>query len=185
MPPVTSFRELYDAHVRFVWRALARLGVGEPDLPDASQEVFVVAHRRLAEFEGRSKVTTWLFAICMRVASDRRNLAHHHRELPTGKVPDLAHDGADASVLVERHRARQMLEQIMDRMPEEQRVVFALFELEELIGDEIAELLDVPVGTVRSRLRLARATFEEAVLRHQASVRRPGQMQLATSEVFR
>jgi len=50
-------------------------------------------------------------------------------------------------------------------MPEEQQIVFSLFELEGMTGDEIAELLDVPVGTVRSRLRLARATFEQSVAR--------------------
>ncbi len=180
-----DFRELYESHVRFVWRALGRLGVPAADLPDAAQEVFVVAHRRLAEFEGRAKMTTWLFGISMRVAADRRKLAHRRCELPTRQLPDAAAEGADASSLVDRQRARLMLEQILDRMPDEQRVVFTLFELEELTGEEIAELLDVPVGTVRSRLRLARATFEQAVQRHQATERRVGARQLQPSEVFR
>ena len=58
-----------------VWRALRRLGVPERDLPDAAQDVFVVVHRRLGEFDGGSRVSTWLYAICLRVASDRRRRA--------------------------------------------------------------------------------------------------------------
>ena len=60
-PALASFREMYDANVAFVWRALRRLGVAEADTPDAVQEVFLVAHRRMADFEGRSKASTWLF----------------------------------------------------------------------------------------------------------------------------
>jgi RNA polymerase sigma-70 factor, ECF subfamily len=168
MPP---FREFYDSHVRFVWRALLRLGVHESDLPDAVQDVFVVVHRKLAEFEGRSKVTTWLFAICARVASDRRRMAHVRREVPSGDVPSPALGGDGEEALVDRRRAGRLLETILDRMPEAQRIVFCLFELDEMTGDEIAEVLDVPVGTVRSRLRLARETFWECVSRLQARQR--------------
>jgi RNA polymerase sigma-70 factor (ECF subfamily) len=169
-----TFRAVYDAHVRFVWRALLRLGVRESDLPDAVQDVFVVVHRKLPEFEGRSKMTTWLFAICARVASDRRQLARERHETAVGD-PALREGPADdpegtldPAVLVDRRRARALIDAILDRMPDEQRTVFALFELEGMSGDEIAELLDVPVGTVRSRLRLARTWFEQSLTRWQA-----------------
>jgi RNA polymerase sigma-70 factor (ECF subfamily) len=169
---LTTFRQFYDAHVRFVWRAMFRLGVGENDVPDAVQEVFVVVHRRLPEFEGRSKVTTWLFSICMRVASDRRQRAHARREIPSSDLASFRIEvGESVDALWDRERARELLAAIVDRMPEEQRIVFSLFELEGLSGDEIAELLDVPTGTVRSRLRLARATYRQAVVRLQARER--------------
>jgi RNA polymerase sigma-70 factor, ECF subfamily len=169
--PPTPFRQLYDAHVRFVWRSLLSLGVGENDVPDAVQEVFVVVHRKLSEFEGRAKVTTWLFSICMRVASDRRKRAHVRREIPSADVSFALDGGEPAGGPVEREDARALLAGILDRMPEEQRVVFVLFEIEGLSGDAIAELLDVPVGTARSRLRLARAAFRLAVARLQAGER--------------
>lgn len=164
-----EFRRFYDEHVRFVWRALVRLGVGPNDLPDAVQEVFVVVHVKLGEFEGRSKITTWLFGICTRVASDRRQRAHVRREIPSLDLPQVAAESTDApGDATERARARELLAAIVDWMPEEQRVVFVLFELEGLSGESIAELLDVPVGTVRSRLRLAREVFRQAVARLQA-----------------
>ena len=164
-----DFRAFYDTHVRFVWRALLRTGVPEHEVPDAVQDVFVVVHRKLAEFEGRAKVTTWLFAICIRVAADRRRLAHGRYEVLTEHVTEstFGRERADDDPLTmtTRQRARATLDGIMSRMPEEQRIAFALFELDGMTGSEIAELLEVPVGTIRSRLRLARATFEQSVAR--------------------
>jgi RNA polymerase sigma-70 factor, ECF subfamily len=178
-----DFRSFYDAHARFVWRSLLRIGVPESDVADAAQEVFVVVHKRLAEFEGRSKATTWLFAICLRVASDRRRTARAHREIAS---VDPAHDpsGPDEIAPLDRQRARGLLRAILDRLPDEQRIVFCLFELEEMSGDEIAELLDVPVGTVRSRLRLARESFREEVARLRARERGPTALGLKRIEAL-
>jgi RNA polymerase sigma-70 factor (ECF subfamily) len=161
-----TFRQLYDEQFRFVWRSLRRIGVAESDVADAVQDVFVVVHRKLGDFEGKAKVTTWLFGICVRVASDRRRLAHTRRELPTENV-EIARLDADAAVggPSDARDARALLETILDRMSDEQRIVFTLFELQGLTGEEIADLLDVPLGTVRSRLRLARECFQRCVTR--------------------
>jgi RNA polymerase sigma-70 factor (ECF subfamily) len=155
-----EFRAFYDAHFEFVWSALRRLGVREPDVLDLAQKVFVVVHHKLGEFEGRSRATTWLFAICQRVASDHRRSAPVRREIAM-EASELER-ACSASVVLDKLEARQrarLAEAILDKLPEQQRVVLVLFELQELSGDEIAELLDVSVGTVRSRLRLAREAF--------------------------
>jgi RNA polymerase sigma-70 factor, ECF subfamily len=165
--PTPDFRALYDAHFDFVWRSLRRLGVREPDVLDLAQKVFLTAHFKLAEFEGRSLVSTWLFGICQRVASDYRRSALIRREVSTDSSeldsvatwPDDLPEKSDA-----RGRARAA-EAILNKLPEPQRVVFALFELEEMSGQDIATLLGVSVGTVRSRLRLARDTFRREVKR--------------------
>jgi RNA polymerase sigma-70 factor (ECF subfamily) len=167
-PMEVAFRRFYDEHVRFVWRSLLRLGVPEKDVPDVAQDVFVVAYRRLPEFEGRSKATTWLFAICLRVASDRRKAAHRSREVPASAEHEASGEAADEAGAAERRQAARIIERILARMPEEQRIVFFLFELEELTAEEIADALEIPVGTVRSRLRLARAAFRGAVARIRA-----------------
>ncbi|HEY1534274.1 MAG TPA: sigma-70 family RNA polymerase sigma factor, partial [Polyangiaceae bacterium] len=76
-----DFKEVYDANFAFVWRSLRRLRVPDASLKDAMQDVFLVVHRRLGEFEGRAKVSTWLFGICLRVAKDYRRRAHVRREV--------------------------------------------------------------------------------------------------------
>jgi RNA polymerase sigma-70 factor, ECF subfamily len=160
-----AFEAVYRAHFRFVWRSLRRLGVPERDVPDAVQELFVVVHRKLAELDGKGRMTTWLYAIALRVASDRRRRAAERREV-LGEAPErTSHHAAEATELDDR---RALLEQALDAMPLEQRAVFTLFELEGMQGGEIAALLDVPVATVHSRLRLARATFRRVVARAHA-----------------
>jgi RNA polymerase sigma-70 factor (ECF subfamily) len=164
-----TFESLYRAHFRYVWQTLRRLGVRDADTLDAAQDVFLVVHRRLAEFEGRAKMTTWLFRICMHVASDRRRAAPLRREAQGLDLATHADDSADASTRAEWRQDLALAEAILDELPDEQRVVFVLFEIEEQSGDDIAEVLGVPVGTVRSRLRLAREAFRRAVDRRQAA----------------
>jgi RNA polymerase sigma-70 factor (ECF subfamily) len=182
-----AFRRLYEAQVRFVWRTLLRFGVPERDVPDAVQEVFLVVHRRLPELQGAATLG-WIFATCRRVASDRRRLAHARRELPSGDATrgdaaPVADDAPDAAALVDHQRARALLESILTRMPEPQREVFVLFELEGLSGDEIADVLGIPVGTVRSRLRLAREQFQQAVVRARTRTAGGPAVALRTREV--
>jgi RNA polymerase sigma-70 factor (ECF subfamily) len=165
-----TFLEVYREHFRFVWRSLRRLGVRESDTADAVQDVFLVVHRRLPEFEGRAKMTTWLFGICTNVAIARRRLAHVRREISSEDAllpEDLCDASTDAAAHVERSQALSLLDHVLDQMSVEQRAVFVMFEVEEMSGDEIAELLDIPRGTVHSRLRLARESFRGSVSRIQ------------------
>lgn len=166
-PPTTmTFREVYDEHFAFVWRTLRQFGVQEKDAPDAVQEVFVVVHRKLPAFEGRSKLSTWLFGICVRVASDRRRLAHVRREVADEATLETQVDhAAGPAQHVERRQALALLEGALAALPDEQRAVFVLFELHEASSEEIAESLGIPLGTVYSRLRLAREAFRKALAR--------------------
>lgn len=169
MPEPDAFETVYREHFRFVWRSLRRLGVPESDVADAAQDVFLVVHRRLDEFEGRSKMTTWLFGICLNVARDRKKLAHNRRRSDDdGPLDDAADETVDIAAEAERRQGLRLLETLLDALPLEQRAVFTLFEMEGLGGDAIAEMLDIPVGTVHSRLRLAREAFERNLKRFQA-----------------
>ena len=168
-----TFKEVYDEHFRFVWRSLRRLGVAESDVADAAQDVFLVVHRRLSEFEGRSKVTTWLYGISYRVARDRKRLAHVRRRADgdDGELDDHADDRVDIAAEAERRQGLALLEGILDELPIEQRAVFTLFELDGVGGEGIAEMLEIPLGTVYSRLRIAREQFKKALARIQARER--------------
>ncbi|HEV8551165.1 MAG TPA: sigma-70 family RNA polymerase sigma factor [Polyangiaceae bacterium] len=161
-----TFDELYDRHFDFVWTSLRRLGVPPADLPDVSQEVFVVVHRRLPEFEERAKATTWLFRICMHAARDRARRAHVRREIADGTTTEAAViEADDAERLLERRDDVALFERVLDGMSHDHRVVFVAFELAEQTGEELAEALELPLGTVYSRLRLAREAFRRGVSR--------------------
>jgi RNA polymerase sigma-70 factor (ECF subfamily) len=162
-----SFEAVYRAHFALVWRVLRRFGVPESDLPDAAQDVFVVVHRRLAEFDGRILVSTWLYAICLRIASDRRRRAPSRHEV-VGEEPDEGRVSGATSEPWEISERRALLQSALDAMPLEQRTVFTLFELEGMTGDEIADLVEAPLATVHSRLRLSRETFRRVVGRARA-----------------
>lgn len=162
-----EFRALYEVHFEGVWHALRRLRVAEHDLMDGTQNVFVVVFRKYPEFEGRANLRTWIYQICRRVASDYRRSAPIRREIATDameitersdELHSIAH-GAEQKQRVDLARA------VLDGMPEKQREVFILYELEQLSGEEIAAELELPLGTVRSRLRIARETFRQEVER--------------------
>lgn len=168
-----TFDELYDAHFEFVWRTLRRLGVPEADLPDVAQEVFLVVHRRLANFVERAKVTTWLFRIAVRAARDRRRRAHVRREVASDDFIAAAPDpGVDPGAALERADDRALFDRALSSMDLEQRAVFTAFELEGMSGQDIALALEIPLGTVYSRLRLARERFHRSAVR--AAAQRSG-----------
>jgi RNA polymerase sigma-70 factor, ECF subfamily len=162
-------RAVFDAHFDYVWRSLRRLGVREADVDDALQEVFVVVHRKRDEFEGRARLTTWLYAICFRVASDHQRRAHVRHEYPTDNLPEPMTDAAfDPELRVHGLEARALLEEALSSLDVEKRAVFVLYEIDELPVEEIASRVGVPAGTVYSRLKAARAAFDKAVLRLRA-----------------
>ena len=163
-PP--SFDAVYAEHFAFVWRTLRRFGVRESHLDDAAQETWVVVHRRLASFEGRSSLRTWLVGIAVRVASDHRRW--RRRKDPHDPMPDdppFAAPGVSPEGAAERAQAARCLDALLDTIPEERRAVFVLTELEGMSAPEVSEALGIPLNTVYSRLRVARSEFETAAAR--------------------
>jgi RNA polymerase sigma-70 factor (ECF subfamily) len=165
----TAVTRIYQANADFVWRSLQRLGIRDPDLDDVLQEVFVVVHQRLHTFDGSAKMTTWLFGICLRVASAYRRRGFRRNETcvadppePTDRVSvSPEHDLAAAE-------SRRRLDLLLDELELEKRAVFVMFEVDEMPCEEIAQILGVPVGTVYSRLHAARKSFQKALARMQA-----------------
>jgi RNA polymerase sigma-70 factor (ECF subfamily) len=146
--------EIYREHFEFVSCVLHRFGVASADLDDAAQDVFVIAHGKLADFEGRAAVRTWLYSIAMRVASNRRR-KHARRDALLSRLPRVVPE--DLEELAARGQARAILESLLARLDEHKRVVFVLAELEELTVPNIAEIVGENPRTIYSRLRAARA----------------------------
>jgi len=151
-------------HHSFVWRVLRRFGLGPSDADDGAQQVFIVLSRRLADVEP-SKARAFLFRTAMHVASKAHRTLRRRPEEAHAECPEEEDPGPSADELVERRRARELLDRILADMPEDLRAVIVLFEIEELTMSEIADALDLPPGTVASRLRRARTELETRVLR--------------------
>jgi RNA polymerase sigma-70 factor (ECF subfamily) len=157
-----SFDEIYEVMFDFVWNLLRRLGLHDAELDDATQDVFMRVLKGLSEFQGRSKLRTWLGGIAVHVAADvRRNRSRRGGDplpLPSG----LADPANGPLELAAAAQALRQLQQLLEELPDEQREVFVLTEMEQLTAPEISEALGVNLNTVYSRLRLARKAFAAA-----------------------
>lgn len=163
-----SVAELFREHAPFVWRVLRRMGVREADVEDACQEVFLVVHRKLPEFEERSAIRTWIYGITIRVAKDARRKRSHEREELVASVPEqTAPDDPHTALGIAR--ARATLDRILDTLDDDKRAAFVLYEIEELPMTEVAGALGCPLQTAYSRLHAARDRVAKAVDRTQAA----------------
>jgi RNA polymerase sigma-70 factor (ECF subfamily) len=165
LPPL-RFEDVYAQTFEVVWRTLRRMGVAPSQLDDAAQEVFLVVHRRLTEFEGRSTLLTWVLGIALRVAkSQRRTTERLEHQALDDELPDQR---PSPDVALANSETRRLVERLLLELEETRREVFVLFELEQLTAPEISEALGTNLNTVYSRLRLARRDFELAVSRLEA-----------------
>jgi RNA polymerase sigma-70 factor (ECF subfamily) len=167
-------RTVVERHHDFVWRTLQYLGLSEANAEDGAQQVMCVLARRIGEIEPGAE-TSFLFSTAVRVASEWRRSAR--RRPPASDILELEGlvDGTPAAdELLERRQARELLRKVLDALPDDLRVVFVLFELEEMTVPAIAELVGIPAGTVASRLRRARSEFQTVVARFRATARRRG-----------
>jgi RNA polymerase sigma-70 factor (ECF subfamily) len=165
-----TFERLYDDHVDFVWRSARRLGVSEEAVDDVVQRVFLVVHRRLAEFEGRSSIKTWLFSILLHAVRE-------HRRSIRRKSPHLLSEPNDPDAIAdtsvarnpdeafERAEASRIIDELLESLEEEKRIVFVMAELEQMTAIEIGEATGLEPKAVYSRLRAARTDFERAAAR--------------------
>jgi RNA polymerase sigma-70 factor (ECF subfamily) len=164
--PALEVRTIYREHARFVWLSLQRLGIHPSDLDDIAQDVFMIVHRRLGTFDRRARISTWLFGICMRVAANYRRRRRWTREVLSGGFDDERPATLTAAddILVRREQ-RELAERALNRLEVAKRATFVMFEIESLSCNEIAELMNVPVGTVYSRLHSARRQLEKNLAR--------------------
>jgi RNA polymerase sigma-70 factor (ECF subfamily) len=160
---------VYEVHAEFVWASLQRLGVRDSDLEDVLQEVFVVVFRKIDTFDGSAKMTTWLFGICLRVASAYRRRSFRRHETSVAESPEVeVPPGLSPEEALASHQLRRRLGDLLDELDVDKRAVFVMFEIEEMPSEEIAKILGVPVPTVHSRLRAARKEFQKALARMHA-----------------
>lgn len=162
---------IYAEHFAFVWRNVRRLGVPAAVSEDLAQDIFLVVHRKLSNYQGGS-LRAWLFAIARGVVANWRRSAQRDSARMRAIAAEEVQSHPQPHAQVERAEAVRTLYALLDELDEEKREVFVLAELEQMPVPEIASALDVNTNTVYSRLRLARAQFKAAVVRYQARERR-------------
>jgi RNA polymerase sigma-70 factor (ECF subfamily) len=151
-----------EGHFRLVWRTLRGFGVAAGEVDDAAQEVFLTLHRRLADVvPGYER--PFLVQTALRVAANRRRGRQRRREVLADDIAAFVSDLPDPEALYVVRERRARVERALDELPDDQRTVFVLFELEGFSRREISELLLLPPGTVASRLRRARDRFQELI----------------------
>lgn len=156
-----DFDEVYDAEFDFVYRVVSRLSGGS-DVDDLVQEVFLVVHRRLPEFRGEARLTTWLFRIAYRVVGTYiRHERFRRRVLDLFGFESQA-EKAFVEASPEREEEARRVHAALERLSFTKRSALILYEVEGWSGEEIAEAMSVPVGTVYTRLHHARREFREA-----------------------
>jgi RNA polymerase sigma-70 factor (ECF subfamily) len=154
----------YREHAPYLARLVARMLGDGPDVDDVLQETFITAFRKRGEFAGRSAVRTWLYSIALHLCQRRRRglrrFTLFRQRLSVDPAP-AAPKTPDREY--ERHQDRELVRKVLDQLPFKQRETFVLYELERLEGNDIAQLLEVPLGTVWTRLHQARKTFTVAM----------------------
>lgn len=152
-----TFEDAYDAYFDYVWRVMRRLGVRNAE--DAVHDAFLVVHRRLPDFEGRSALKTWLYGIAVNVARDHRRLERRKGGLAT--LPDdLESDARTPEQLSADQEAVRLLDRVLSELDDDKREAYVLADVEGMNVPEIAQALGTNLNTLYSRLRAARAHVE-------------------------
>lgn len=159
-----TFQSVYDECFDLVWRSALALGVSVHEADDVVQEVFVVVHKKLPQFEGRSSIRTWVTGIMLNTVREYRR-AHRHDRDAVEIEEHLTSLSPSPESVAQSHASAALLSRILNGMSEEQRVVFILAELEEMSAPEISTALGINTNTVYSRLRLARAEVDRYLAR--------------------
>jgi RNA polymerase sigma-70 factor (ECF subfamily) len=162
-----DLRALLDRHHAEIWRVVRRLGVPDAAAEDVAQQVFVVAASKLDSIE-KGRERAFLFGVAVRLASNHRKKSAFRNESASDEMDELVSEAPHAEELLDRKQLRQLLDEVLDSLPQDLRTVLVLFELEELRLEDIARVLGIPRGTAASRLRRAREAFDEAAKRARA-----------------
>lgn len=159
-----AFTQLYERTRELAWRVLFRVVGQSPDLEDLLQESYIQLMRALKGYRGESRVTTFLHRVCVNVGLMHLRSRRRRPEDATDEVPELhAGDTSDPERAAQVAQAALLVRRALATMSEEKATVFVYHDLLGMRPEEIAEQVEIPVNTVRSRLNRARQDFTTAV----------------------
>ncbi|MEZ4221413.1 MAG: sigma-70 family RNA polymerase sigma factor [Polyangiaceae bacterium] len=165
-----AFRELFRLHKTNVARLVQRMNGRSTEVDDLVQEVFLQVHRSIGDFRGKSRFSTWLYRVTVNVVLMHRRAAKSRPTLveqPETMVPEAREPLPDE--LASRAARVRVFAQLLEQLSEKKRTVFILHELEGMGASEIADVVEAPVLTVRTRLFYARRELE-ALIRNEPAL---------------
>ena len=160
-----AFGALVEQYRDNVYRLAYRMCGNAYDADEAAQEAFVAAWRALPNFRGDAKFSTWLYRLTTNAAIDVMRREKRHQTVGDGEMIDLADDADSPQETVERTEQQEAVQKALATLSEEYREVLLLRYMEELDYAEIAEVLQLPSGTVKSRINRAKAALKAALLK--------------------
>lgn len=166
VPPRPDFRTLFERELGYVLETLRRLGVARADVEDMAHEVFVAVLKQLDAYDPARPMKPWLFGFAFRIASQYKRKARRTEVL--GEPEKVVDGAARPDARYEKERKRRMVQAALDELELDRRAVFVMHDIDDCTGEEIARTLEIPLGTVYSRLRLAREDFAGKMRRLQA-----------------
>ena len=163
-----AFSKIVDAYQARVFGFVRRMVKNEEEALDVTQEVFIKAYRHMARFDGRCSLRTWLFRIAHNLCIDRARRVER-TPVETSLEPRIADDEPfefpddrwDPERIALSEELSAVIDHAIETMSEKLRIVLLLHDKEDMGYDEIASTMDLPVGTVKSRLFLARAHLKQ------------------------
>ena len=158
----SAWRRLHRHYYPIAGAFLSKLGVRDRDIEDATQEVFLQVHKYLPRFRREAELSTWLYRLCITQARVVRRRARLTDALLRVLALSPAHELVSSGSLGE-DAARRRIEAGLAALPEGERAVFVLYEMEGLPGKQIAEIVKCPEATVWRRLHYARQAFRRAI----------------------
>ncbi|HVL90689.1 MAG TPA: sigma-70 family RNA polymerase sigma factor [Actinomycetota bacterium] len=151
-----AFDRIVERYEKRVWAVCLRMCGDPDDARDAAQDTFVTAFRSIGSFRGDAQLSTWLHRIAVNASLDVLRKRGRNKSQPVEDVPEIASDEAGPEEQAVRASRAAAVHAALTRLSEEHRTVIVLHDLQGLQYPEVAEALDVPVGTVKSRLHRAR-----------------------------
>lgn len=155
-----TFRDVFNREMAYIYRSVVRLGVSERDAEDVAQEVFLRVHARFDAYDRSRPLRPWLFAFARAVVANHLRLARH-REMPSGAAAEETPSTTDPERAALQRERRGRVLKALAQLSFERRAVLVMHELDGFTAPEISEALDVPLNTVYSRIRAARADLRE------------------------
>ena len=167
-----AFELLVIKYERKLGRLLSRMVRDAAEIDDITQEAFIKAYRALPQFRGESAFYTWLYRIAVNTAKNylmakgKREIAKSDFVDEDGEAMDdvlMPHDIATPDAELQTKQIAKAVNEAVEALPEELRTAITLREIEGLSYEEIAQMMDCPIGTVRSRIFRAREAIAEKI----------------------